>query len=239
MLTRTAKQAIVWGGLLIVVGALLLVEAVTDLSPWIWVVLLVAAAVVATALYSTDRTDLWMLITTYALWAIAVLVVLLTLNILRDEAVAFYVLLAIAMPFLAVYYRNRTQWWALIPAYVLIVIGLMILLTEMGLLGDLLVPAYVLMAIAVPFFVVYLRDRRLWWALIPGGILAVIGLSFLVAGAAIEYIGALVLVLVGVGVLVRAFTRKRPEPDVPAATGPEPEVPAEVPAEVPPEGHEE
>jgi predicted membrane protein len=227
MLTRTAKQAIVWGGLLIVVGALLLVEAVTDLSPWIWVVLLVAAAVVATVLYSTDRSDLWMLITTYALWAIAVLVALVTLNILRDEAVAFYVLLAIAMPFLAVYYRDRRQWWALIPAYVLIVVAVMVLLTEMGLLSDLLVPAYVLLAIAIPFFVVYARDRKLWWALIPGGILAVIGLSFLVAGAAIEYIGALVLILVGVGVLARAFTRKKPEPELPAAASPESEVAAE------------
>jgi hypothetical protein len=235
MLTRTAKQAVVWGGLLIVVGALLLVEAVIDLSPWIWALMLVAAAVVATALYSTDRTDLGMLITVYALWAIAVLVVLVTLNVLRDEAVAFYVLLAIAMPFLAVYYRDRRQWWALIPAYVLIVIGVMILLTEMGLLSDLLVPAYVLIAIAVPFFVVYLRDRKLWWALIPGGILVIIGLGFLVAGAAVEAIGALVLVLVGVWVLVRAFTRKRPEPEVPAPASPE----LDVPVEVPPEGHEE
>jgi hypothetical protein len=227
MLTKTAKQAIVWGGLLIVVGALLLVEAFTDLSPWIWFALLVAAAVVATALYSTDRTDLWMLITVYTLWAIAVLVALVTLNVLRDEAVAFYVLLAIAMPFLAVYYRDRAQWWALIPAYVLMVIAVMIMLTEMRLLSDLLIPAYVLIAIAIPFFVVFARDRRHWWSLIPGGILAVIGLSFLVAGASVEYLGALVLIVIGVGVLARAFTRKKPEPDVLAATGPEPEVPAE------------
>jgi hypothetical protein len=227
MLTRTAKQAIVWGGLLIVVGALLLVEAYIDLSPWIWAVLLLAAAAVATVLYSTDRTDLGMLITVYALWAIAVLVVLVTLNVLRDEAVAFYVLLAIAMPFLAVYYRDRRNWWALIPAYVLIVIGLMILLTEMGLLSDLLVPAYVLIAIAIPFFVVYLRDRKLWWSLIPGGILAVIGVGFLVAGAAVEFLGALLLILIGVWVLARAILRKEPEPDYPAATSPEPEVPTE------------
>jgi hypothetical protein len=227
MLTRSARQAIVWGGLLIVVGALLLVETVVDLSPWIWIVLLVAAAVVATALYSTDRSDLWMLITVYALWALAVLVILVTLNILRDEAVAFYVLLAIAVPFLAVYYRNRTQWWALIPAYVLIVIALMILLIGLGLLSDLLVPAYVLIAISVPFFVVYIRDRKLWWSLIPGGILAVIGLSFLVAEAAVEFLGALALVLIGVGVLARAFTRKEPEPDVTTATSAESEAPAE------------
>lgn len=228
MLTKTGKQAIVWGGLLVAMGALLLLEAVIaiDISGWIWVVLLVAAAVVATALYSTDRTDLWMLITTYALWAIALLVVLVNLNILRDEAVAFYVLLAMAMPFLAVYYLNRALWWPLIPAYVFIVIALMVLLIGLGLLGDLIVPAYVLIAIAIPFFVVYIRNRKLWWSLIPGGILALIGLSFLIAGAA-QYLGALALVLVGVVVLALAFFRKRPEPDVPEATSPESEVPVE------------
>jgi hypothetical protein len=79
--------------------------------------------------------------------------------------------------------------------------------------------------------VVYARNRRLWWALIPGGILAAVGLSFLIAEAAAVYIGALVLILVGVGVLVRVFARKEPvevsglhKPDVPAATGPESDV---------------
>jgi hypothetical protein len=229
MLTKTGKQAIVWGGLLIVVGGLLFVEAVTatDLSGWIWFVLLVAAAVVATALYATDRTDLWMLITTYALWALVLLIALVTLDILRDEAVAFYVLLAMAMPFLAVYYRNRAMWWPLIPAYVLIVIALMVLLIGLGLLNDLIVPAYVLIAIAIPFFVVFIRNRKLWWSLIPGGILALIGLSFLIAGAAIESLGALVLVVIGVVVLALGIFRKRPEPEVPEATSLESDIAVE------------
>jgi hypothetical protein len=218
----------IWGGILILVGALLLAETITDLSAWVWVVLLVAGALVASGLYLADRSDWAMLITAYALWAIALLVALTTLNILREDAVAFYVLLAIALPFLAVFYRNRAQWWALIPAYVLLAVAVMIGLTGLGLLSDSLVPAYVLFAIAIPFFVVYARDRSQWWPLIPGGILAVVGLTFLIAEAAFVYIGALVLVLVGVGILVRVFTRREsageavpPDPDAPATTGPE------------------
>jgi hypothetical protein len=72
------------------------------------------------------------------------------------------------------------------------------------------------------------RDRAKWWALVTGGILAVVGLTFLIAEAAFVYIGALVLVLVGVGLLVRVFTRREsagevgpPDPDAPATTGPE------------------
>jgi putative Mn2+ efflux pump MntP len=102
----------------------------------------------------------------------------------------------------------------------------MVVLLGQGVLSDLLVPAYVLFAIAIPFFVVYARDPTQWWPLIPGGILAVIGLSFLVAEAAVQYIGPAVLVLVGVWILVRAFARKEPTaPDAPAPPGPEADEP--------------
>jgi hypothetical protein len=84
-------------------------------------------------------------------------------------------------------------------------------------------------AIAIPFFVVYLWDRRQWYLLIPGGVLAVVGLALLFAEAAFEYIGALVLILIGLGMLVRVFARKGPAgepepPDLPETTGPESDV---------------
>jgi hypothetical protein len=238
MKPTVGRQGLVWGGILIVAGVLLLVETVTDLSAWIWIILLAAGGLGAFGLYLADRTDWSMLLTAYVLWAIALLVVLIDLNILRDEGIAFYVLLVIALPFLGVFYRDRSLWWALIPAYVLLVVAVMIGLIGLGVLDDLLVPAYIMFAIAIPFFVVYARDRKLWWALIPGGVLAVVGFSFLVAEAAFEYIGALVLILIGLGMLVRAFTRKGSageagppdartagaDADVPAMTGPESDV---------------
>ena len=208
MNVRVARQGAVWGSVLILVGVLQLVETVTDLSPWIWIFPLAAGGLVALGFYLSDRTDWSMLLSAYVAWAIALLIALVTLNILRDEAVAFYVLLAIALPFVAVFYRDRRQWWALIPAYVMLVVAVMIGLIGLGVLDDMLVPAYIMLAIALPFFVVYARDRRQWWFLIPGGVLAVVGLAFLISEAAIEYIGALVLILVGVVLLARVFTRK-------------------------------
>jgi hypothetical protein len=211
MKSSTIRQSIVWGGVLILVGLLLLVNQFVELSPWVWVLMLAAAGLGAFGLYLTDRSDWAMLLATYVLWAITMLVALIELNVLRDDAIAVYALIAIALPFLAVFWRDRAQWWALIPAYVLLVIGVMIGLIGLGVLDDLLVPAYVLFAIAIPFFVVYARDRRLWWALIPGGILAVVGLSFLVIEAALAYIGAVVLLIVGAWILVRVFTRREPQ----------------------------
>ena len=219
MLSKTAKQTIVWGGILILVGVMLLLDQYVELSAWVWVLALAAAGLGAFGLYLVDRSDWWMLLAAYVLWAIALLIALVVPEILQDEAVATYVLLVIALPFLAVYLRDRRQWWALIPAYVMVVVAVMIGLIGLGVLDDMLVPAFVLLAIALPFFVVFARDRRQWWALIPGGILAVIGLVFLIAEAALEYIGGFVLLLVGAAILVRAFAPRkgRDEEGPPAA----------------------
>lgn len=222
MLSRTGKLALVWGGFLILAGVLLLVDTVIDVSVWIWVILLLATGLVALGFYWIDRTDWAMLIPAYVLLAIALLLILIELDILRDDAVAVYVLAAIAVAFLVVYFRNRAKWWPLIPAYVMLAIAGMIGLLALGVLNDLLVPAYVLLAIAIPFFVVYALNRRNWWALIPGGILALIGLGFLVAEAAIVWIPPVVLLGLGIYLLARVILRREPAGgDAP----PEPEAP--------------
>jgi hypothetical protein len=218
MKSQTRRQALVWGGLLILFGVITLVETFTDLTAWTWVALLAAGGLGVFAVYLTDRSDWGVLIPAYVLWAIAGLIALITLNVLRDESIATYVLTAIALPFLVAFLRDRNQWGALIPAYVLLAVGVMVGLIGLGVLDDLLVPAYVMFAIAIPFFAVYARNTKQWWALIPGGIMAVIGLSFLIAEAAAQYIGPAVLILVGAWVLVRQFMRREP-------TGPEADQP--------------
>lgn len=71
------------------------------------------------------------------------------LDVLRDEAIAVYVLVVIALPLLAVFLHDRTKWWVLIPAYVLLAERLFVGLIGLGVLGDLLFAAYVLFAIAI------------------------------------------------------------------------------------------
>jgi hypothetical protein len=208
MNTKSKKQGLVWGGLLIVFGVMALVEIYTDLSAWVWVAVLVIGGLAVYGIYATDRAEKWLLIISYAMLAVAGLVTLLTLGVLDDPYVATYVLLAIALPFLAAFLFNRTNWGLLIPFYVLLVVGVMVPLTELGVLDDLLVVAFILFAVAIPFFVVYVRDTSKWWALIPGGITAIVGASFLIAEAAAQYVGAFVLILAGIWVLVRQLTRK-------------------------------
>ena len=208
MNTKSRNQGFVLGGLLILFGVLALLENVTDFSIWIWVGVLVIGSLLVYAVYATDREEKWMLIISYAMLAVAGLLTLLELDVLKDALVATYVLLAIALPFLMAFLLNRTNWGLLIPAYVLFVIGVMIPLIEIGVLADFIIPAYILFAIAIPFFAVYLRNSSNWWALIPAGILSVIAASFLVAEAAVEYIIAVALIGGGILIVVRQFTRR-------------------------------
>ena len=223
MKAKATKQVLVWSAVLILVGVLLLVNLFVELSPWVWAAFLAAAGLGTFALYLADRSDGLVLLATYVLWAVAGLLALVASDILRDEAVAFYVLPAIALPFLGVYIRDRAQWWALIPAYALLAVVGVIALGESGSVSDDLVTAYVLFAIALPFFFVFVRNRSHWWALIPGGILTVIGVGFLATEGAFAIVGAVLLIVVGLWFLVRAFTHKEParEADLPDPDAPE------------------
>ena len=264
MKLQSRNQALVWGSLLIIFGVVGLLESFTDLSTWAWVAILAATGLGIFGIYLRDRSEWWPLIPAYALWAVAGLLVLVELNVLEGEFLAAYVLsaialpfiavflrdrlqwwalipayvllvvaamillsetfllpdsfeatfilTAIALPFLAVYLRDQTQWWALIPAYVLLSIGIMIPLEDFGILNDFLIPAYVMFVIAIPFFVVYIRNPKQWWPLIPGGIMAAFGLSFLLVEA-FQYVFPALVILVGFLILLRSFTRKEPVGD--------------------------
>lgn len=212
---QSRNSGLVLGGLLIVFGVLALLETFTDLGAWVWVAVLAIGGLLVYGVYATDRAEKWLLIISYAMLVVAGLVTLVTLDLLQDAYVATYVLLAIAIPFLVAFLFDRTRWGLLIPFYVLLAIGVMVPLTELGILEDTLVAAYVLFAVAIPFFVVYLRNTRSWWALIVGGILSLVGLGFLIAEAAVEYIFAAVLIVVGIVIVIRQFTKGEEPPEEP------------------------
>lgn len=74
--------------------------------------------------------------------------------------------------FLSWFFQDRQQWWALIPGFTLLSIGLIILL-------DILLPAasatlagfIILGGIGASFLLIYFLRRDFWWALIPAGTL--------------------------------------------------------------------
>ena len=253
---KIQKQSLVWGSLLVFFGIAGLLQLYTELDAKIWAGLFAVAGVGIFLIFLSDRSQWWPLIPSYVLIAIAGLIAIAAWDLLLDEAVATYVLLAIALPFVVVYLRDRKQWWALIPAYVMVIVALIVLFSETGGLPDylvgtgflvaiglpflvvylrdrskwwalipayamfsisviiplselnideILIPAYVMFAIALPFLFVYVRDRSNWWALIPGGIMTLIGAIMLLSVQLVEYLAPVAIILAGVWILGRQF----------------------------------
>jgi hypothetical protein len=169
------RGRLVWGLLLIFFGVVALIETYTNIHALGWVSLFAGAGLVILIIYLTDRARWALLIPAYVMWAIAGLIAIAEWGLIPDDFIATYVLSAIALPFLAVFLVDRKQWWALIPAYVLLAIAVMIPLAEYNVMDDEFIATYVLTAIALPFLAIFLRDRKQWWALIPAYIMLVIG----------------------------------------------------------------
>jgi hypothetical protein len=77
--------------------------------------------------------------------------------------------------FFYVYFTDRRQWWALIPA-----------MTLFGLAGTIFVDTYLpgisnlggalfLAGVGLSFWIIYFMNRDFWWAIIPGGVLLTLG----------------------------------------------------------------
>jgi hypothetical protein len=98
----------------------------------------------------------------------------------RGELVGALFLFMLGLGFLGAYLNDRSRTWALLVAYVMGVLSLAPLMGANESIG----PAYgavFLFAIAVPFFVVYLRTPERWWALIPGTVMTVLAVITLLA----------------------------------------------------------
>jgi hypothetical protein len=169
------RWRLVWGLLLIFLGVVALIWTFVDIRAFTWVALLACAGLVAFVIYLTDRASWGLLIPTYVLWAIAGLIALAEFRLIADAFKWAYGLTAAALPFVVVFLRDRKQWWALIPAYTMLAIAVMIPLIEYNIMQDAFIATYVLTAIAVPFLAIFVRDRKQWWALIPAYIMLVIG----------------------------------------------------------------
>jgi hypothetical protein len=221
MEAKRSNQTWLIGGLLIALGVVFLLNQLIPglFTGLIWAAAFAIGGLVVYGWYLANKSQWWVLIPAYVMWCVASYILLgTTMSFLRGEVIGAWVMATIGFPFLYVYLRNRLQWWALIPAYTMGAIGLLILLSMI--LNGLQVAAYVMFAIAAPFFFVYLRNREHWWALIPGSIMAFIGMMFALAGAA--YLIPALMIVAGIFLLVRQFAGdRRSKPVAVPATGPQ------------------
>lgn len=114
---------------------------------------------------------------------------------------------SLAVGFLLVYWRTREQWWAIIPAGVLATLA--VVASAESVLDENALGGLFFLGLAGTFAVVYLAptpEGRMKWALIPAGIMAVMG-ALLLAGSigVLGYLWPLALMVAGLVLLVRAL----------------------------------
>jgi len=185
-------------------GGLALVVALSLTSfDGIWLGALFMASVSAPfwLIYLLNRQkNVWALIPGYA--TAVVTAIILGSNLLAGELIGTLVMWSIALPFFAVYLRNREHWWALIPGAIMAGIGLVVLLATQG-PGE-LIGTLVLLMVAAPFLAIFFLVKGQWWAIIPAGVLTTVALIIPIATAVgeNEFGGQLVAAVLFVGCAV-------------------------------------
>jgi len=143
-------------------------------------VFLSIAAPFLTAYLQDRQNRRWALIPVYVMAALTLVVA--AAGWLPGELIGTLVLLAAALPFLAVSLMRPGRKWALIPFGVLAAVSAIPALVWAA-EGGASTAAVMILLLAAPFAVVYALDRRSWWGLIPSGGLATIALVVWLASA--------------------------------------------------------
>jgi hypothetical protein len=214
---KKLESGVLWGALLIILGLLFLLQSLNIISgTWtlLWSVLFGLGGVAFLYVFVNDRSkNWWSIIPGFTLLGLAALLFLELLFPSAGEWGGGLFLGAIGLSFWAIYLTRREFWWAVIPAGVLSTLAVVATLPSF-VSGDLSGGLFFI-GIGLTFTLVYLlptTEGRMKWALIPAGILIVMGLLVMAASASlINYFWPLVLVALGVYVLWRNLATRKAE----------------------------
>jgi uncharacterized membrane protein HdeD (DUF308 family) len=208
------KSPLLWGSLLIVAGVLFLIQEIfkIQLGSIFWGALLGLAGIFFVLIYINNRLHWWALIPGLTLIGVglATMVDVLVPGV-GDILGGLFVLGGIGAGFISVYLSDRRQWWAIIPAGVMITLAAISVLDS--LLSDLGSGGLIFFGLGITVAVLALlpsEQGKMRWAWIPAIALVVIGL--LITAAAEEmllYLGPAALILGGIFILLRAFSSRR------------------------------
>jgi hypothetical protein len=203
---KTKWINILWGIVLVAAGGLFLARNLGYLGEFeapVWAVIFAGASLLFFITYFINGIRNWgWLFPACIFAALAVIIYLTETAGWEGSGIAVLVLVAVAIPFFVAFLlAPRQNWWALIPAWVMVAVSVIIVATE-DVQGE-WIGALVLFSIALPFLVVYLFNRKNWWALIPAWTLMVVGVIVLMSATLIgELIGAMVVFAIGLPFLV-------------------------------------
>lgn len=214
--TRVSASGLWWGALLIVGGALWLADAteVLSVSPWMVAAFFALAGVGFAVDAVRDPGSWWAAIPAGALIGLGALIAFVEGTTAPDEFGAAILLAGCGIGFLGAYLRAREHWWALIPAGGLLSVAIIVASVPIMETGeDIAVVVLGIMAlILVGLAVIPIQGRRMWWPLVPAGILGVVAV-FLARDAAqvlegYNWVVPVAVLLIGLFVMIRALASR-------------------------------
>ncbi|MDE0080156.1 MAG: hypothetical protein OXO50_21740 [Caldilineaceae bacterium] len=181
---------LIWGVLLSLAGIGLLLfnlDVFVQFEPYVQfgaAALLGLLALLFVGGYLSARDSWWRLIPGWTLIALAAMVYLTTLPALDQRITASVLFVGQAIAFLHIYLLDRAdRWWAIIPGGFMLMLGGTIALSSItespSVLGT-----FLFIGLGAVFFLLYLLGQRwqLWWALVPGSVLVLLGLFLFSVG---------------------------------------------------------
>lgn len=201
-----------WGGLLIIIGVVVILEnlEIVRFGGLIWALILAIIGIGFLPVFISNKDNWWALIPAFTLLSVALAI---TLSNLWSEDLGslsgFIVLFGIGLSFLVIYLTNRTNWWAFIPFGVLFSIAVSVLLEPY--LTDLVFVGVFFLGVGITFGVLSIiptPQGKMNWAVVPAGVLFVLGLVFFfVSGDFFRIIAAVLLIVLGVYVIFRTLKK--------------------------------
>ena len=201
--------ALIPGGAMLFLGmTMLLVDNVG--GEWVGAMFLLMFALAFLVVYFTDRTRTWALLVAYIFGVLSLAPMLAAFG---DSAAYFgsMLMFAIALPFFIVYFRSPDNWWAILPAGALSVVGVVAALAIAGIIDDATsggyVNAFLMAGLAATFAVVWLRHGRSW-AKIVTILLSIVAVASVFFFGYYEIFWPVVFILAGVYLLYLALRPK-------------------------------
>jgi hypothetical protein len=201
---------------LVALGSLFLLQNfgfLGNIGDLIWPLLFGLGGLAFLWVFISNREHWWALIPGFALLGLAGTIFLSGLDVMGEVAggvAGGFLLGSISMAFFVIYIIRRDNWWALIPAGVLFTLALVA--TVSSFLPGEMAGSIFFFGLAATFCALYLLPTELdrpTWALIPAGILAIIGLLVLISsGTMISLLIPLALIAAGAIMVLRAVTRR-------------------------------
>ncbi len=217
---RIEDLRILWGVLLILGGGLLLLTNLDilnlNIAPLFWSIALGGAGAVFTWTFITNRESWWAIIPGLTLLSVAASILLSLIVPKGSEALSGPIVTGgIGLSFFLIYLTQRQQWWAMIPAGVMLSVAVTAFLSALMKNGEL--PAAALfLGLSATFGTLYFSPLdgagRQKWAIYPA--LATLGLALILLTVfTIEvmwYIWPFGLIALGIYFIVKTFKNQPP-----------------------------